>query len=192
MNDSFAKGATVYMHLTGPMGKHLLHAAQMQPGLEQPPTSNSGKLKLLDALLALIDSNKLSIAAMPQAASAKPEHKDTGNQQGGVAAPNPTAPAVAELPVSATGSRKLMFDGAGIDRAGGVVALTRVYLDGYNGFSPFIKYFPVPHASPCQMHSHQKKNRRQNGRRRTTETIGASGRMWHLRCAGRPMHCNRR
>ena len=27
VNDSFAKGATIYMHLTGPVGKHLLHAA---------------------------------------------------------------------------------------------------------------------------------------------------------------------
>ena len=115
----------------------------MQPGLEQPPTSNAGKLKLLDALLALIDSNKLSVAAKPQVASAKPEYMDTGNQQSSVAT-IPTAPTVAELPVSATRSRKLVFDGANIDKAGAVVALTRVYMDGHLGFYPFIKYFPVP------------------------------------------------
>jgi len=76
VNDSFAKGGIVYMHLTGPMGKHLLHAAQMQPGLEQPPNTNAGKLQLVDALVALIDSNKLSQVML----SAKPECMDTDQQ----------------------------------------------------------------------------------------------------------------
>ncbi|DBA84413.1 hypothetical protein WJX77_008584 [Trebouxia sp. C0004] len=71
------------------------------------------------------------------------------------AAPSPapvpassTPPAVAELLVSATVSRKLVFDGVGIDKEGAVAALARVYLDGYLGFSPFIKYFPVPQCIP--------------------------------------------
>lgn len=50
--------------------------------------------------------------------------------------PNPAPPISITL-------NKLRFDGRSIDK-GGVVALTRVYLDGYLGFSPFIKYFPVP------------------------------------------------
>ncbi len=183
VNDSFAKGGTVYMHLTGPMGKHLLHAAQMQPGLEQPPSTSAGKLQLLNALLALINSNKLSGAAMPVASAdpaarvqrsqstAQPEYLDTdqqvlfatrisadplpygpGDWQGNVAAAHtiptaPIAPTVAEWPVSAAGSRPLVFDGANIDRAG-VPALTRVYLDGHMGLSPFINYFPVPACIP--------------------------------------------
>ena len=32
VNDSFGKGATVYMHLIGPMGKHLLHEARLYSG----------------------------------------------------------------------------------------------------------------------------------------------------------------
>ena len=161
VNDIFAKGATVYMHLIGPMGKRLLHAAQMQPGLEQPPTTNAGKLKLLDTLMALINSNQLCQLKL----SSDPEGMDTDQQtrfaqqinadplyvsarqwQGdvitGCKAPV-TPPVAGELPVSAAPSRKLGFDGSSMDSAG-ISALTGVYLDGYMGFSPFIKYFPVP------------------------------------------------
>ena len=148
VNDIFAKGATVYMHLIGPMGKHLLHAAQMQPGLEQPPTTNAGKLKLLDTLMALINSNMDTEQQMrfAQQISADPLPASAGEWQGDVTAAYKapvTPPAAAELPVSAATSRQLVFDGSSIDSAG-VSALTRVYLDGYMGFSPFVKYFPVP------------------------------------------------
>ena len=57
-------------------------------------------------------------------------------------------PTVAELPVSAVVSRNLVFDRASIDKAGGAAALIRVYLDGYLGFFPFIKYFPVQPCGP--------------------------------------------
>lgn len=137
VNDSFEKGATVYMHLTGPRGKYLLHEAQMQPGLEQPPTTNAGKLQLLDALMALINSNRFD-QMMP---TAKPEEWQ-GDDATAHKAPS-TPPMVAELPVSAAAPRKLGFDGSNIDRAG-VSALMRVYLDGHMGLTPFIKYFPVP------------------------------------------------
>lgn len=159
VKDIFAKGATVYMHLIGPMGKRLLHAAQMQPSLEQPPTTNAGKLKLSDTLMALINSNQLCQLKL----SSDPEGMDTDQQtqfaqqisadplyvsagQGdvitGCKAPV-TPPVAGELPVSAAPSRKLVFDGSSMDSAG-VSALTGMYLDGYMGFSPFIKYFPVP------------------------------------------------
>ena len=164
VNDIFAKGATVYMHLIGPMGKRLLHATQMQPGLEQPPTTNAGKLKLLDTLMDLINSNQLGQLKLP----AKPEGMDTDqqvlltiaitadplplswtNRQGDAAAAYKLiAPATPPLPTELPApSRKLVFDGASIDRAG-VPALMRVYLDGYMGFSPFIKYFHVPSVIP--------------------------------------------
>ena len=76
VNDNFAKRATVYMHLIGPRGKYLLHEAQMQPGMAQPPSDNAGKLRLLDALMALIGSNKFG----PVMPSAKPEDTDTDQQ----------------------------------------------------------------------------------------------------------------
>ena len=161
VNDTFAKGATVYMHLIGPMGKRLLHAAQMQPGLEQAPTTNAGKLKLVDTLMALINSNQLcqlKLSSDPegmdtdqqkqfaQQIRADPLYDSAGQWQGdvttGCKAPV-TPPVTGELPVSAAPSRKLVFDASSMDSAG-VSALTGVYLDGYMGFSPFIKYFPVP------------------------------------------------
>ena len=54
------------MHLTGVRGKYLLHAAQIQLGLEQAPSTNAGKLRLVDALMGLIKSNKLG-QVMPSA-----------------------------------------------------------------------------------------------------------------------------
>ncbi len=114
----------------------------------------------MDTLMDLINSNQLGQLKLP----AKPECMDTDQQvlfttaitadplpigpgewQGGAAAaykliaPS-TPPLPTELPAP---SRKLVFDAASIDRAG-VPALMRVYLDGYMGFSPFIKYFPAP------------------------------------------------
>lgn len=138
VNNSFEKGATVYMHLTGPRGKYLLHEAQMQPGLEQPPKTNAGKLQLVDALMALsLNSNKFD-QMIP---TAKPEERQDDDAT--VHKAPSTPPMVAELAVSAATPRKLVFDGANIDRAG-VSALLRVYLDGQ---SPFIKYFPVPSST---------------------------------------------
>lgn len=72
--------------------------------------------------------------------SAKPKHMDMGIQQGSVAA---LINAVAELPMSAAGSRKVGFDEVSIDKVEGLAALTQVYLDGYLGFSPFLKNFVV-------------------------------------------------
>ncbi|DBA66817.1 TPA: hypothetical protein ACH3X2_001953 [Trebouxia sp. C0005] len=43
VQDSFSTGAKVYMHLCGPSGKHLLHAAKMQPGHAKLPGNNAEK-----------------------------------------------------------------------------------------------------------------------------------------------------
>lgn len=164
MHNSFTIGAKVYLHLCGPHGKHLLHAAKMQPGLAKLPSNNAEKRQLLDTLVTLIDSNHHNAYVTPGPAT-RPENMDTDQQtlffqqisadplpvsagewQGNVTAackPPVTPPAAAELPVSLATSRKLVFDGSSIDSAG-VSALIRVYLDGYMGFSPFVKYFPVP------------------------------------------------
>lgn len=155
VHNSFTIGAKVYLHLCGPNGKHLLHAAKMQPDLAKLPSNNTEKRQLLDTLVTLIDSNHHNAYIMP-APAAKPENVDTDRQtlfcQQISADPLPvkaackapvTPPAAAELPVSAATYRKLVFDGSSIDSAG-VSALIRVYLDGYIRFSPFIKYFPVP------------------------------------------------
>lgn len=152
------------MHLCGPNGKHLLHAAKMQPGLAKLPNNNAEKRQLLDTLVTLIDSNHHNAYVMLGPA-AKPENIDTDQQtlfaqqisadplpvsagewQGNIIAACKapvTPPVTAELPVSAATTRKLVFDGSSIDSTG-VLALIKVYLDGYMGFYPFIKYFPVP------------------------------------------------
>ena len=167
MRESFTTGAKVYLHLCGPNGKHLLHAAKMQPGLAKLPSNNTEKRQLVDTLVTLIDSNHHNAYVMPGPAG-KPENVDidqqtllcqqisadplpvsAGELQGNVtmACKAPvTPPAAAELAVSVATSRKLVFDGSNIDSAG-VSALIRVYLDGYMGFSPFIKYFSVPSAT---------------------------------------------
>lgn len=85
----------------------------------------------------MINSNRFD-QMMP---TAKPEERQ-GDDATVHNAPS-TPPMVAELSVSAATPRKLVFDGANIDRAG-VSALMRVYLDGQ---SPFIKYFPVPSST---------------------------------------------
>ena len=141
VNDTFAKGATVYMHLIGPMGKRLLHAAQMQPGLEQAPTTNAGKLKLVDTLVTLIDSNQHHAYVMPGPA-AKPETSASEDPVAAAADRPPTPQANDAPPASAMLPRKLVFDGASIDKAG-IQLLMRVYLDGCDNLPPFIKYFPV-------------------------------------------------
>ncbi|KAL3144514.1 hypothetical protein ABBQ32_004248 [Trebouxia sp. C0010 RCD-2024] len=63
VHDSFRKGSIVYSHLCGPMGKHLLHAAQSQPGLDSVPKflgDNADKLRLLDTLVAIVGSKRFS------------------------------------------------------------------------------------------------------------------------------------
>ena len=64
------------------------------------------------------------------------------------AADRPPTPQANDAPLaSATLPRKLVFDGASIDKAG-IQTLMRVYLDGYGNFPPFIHYFPVPSSTP--------------------------------------------
>ncbi|DBA88391.1 TPA: hypothetical protein ACH3X2_004885 [Trebouxia sp. C0005] len=79
VRDSFTTGAKVYLHLCGPNGKHLLHAAKMQPGLAKLPSNNAEKRQLLGTLVTLIDSNHHNAYVMPGPA-AKPEDMDTEHQ----------------------------------------------------------------------------------------------------------------
>lgn len=142
MQDSFSTGAKVYKHLCGPRGKDLLHAASMQPGHAKVPSNNAQKRQLLDTLVALIDSNHHNANVMPGPA-AKPESSATEDPVA-AAADRPSTPQPHDAPpASVMLPRKLVFDGSSIDSAG-VSALIGVYLDGYMGFSPFTKYFPVP------------------------------------------------
>ena len=50
------------------------------------------------------------------------------------------------MPISVAAPRKLQIDVASFDQAGGLATLMQVYLDGYKGLVPFIKYFPIPIA----------------------------------------------
>lgn len=142
MHNSFTTGAKVYLHLCGPSGKHLLHAAKMQPGLAKLPSNNAKKCQLLDTLLTLIDSNHHNAYVMPGPA-AKPEVSAIDDQVAAAADRPPTPQPHDTLTGSVMLPRTLVFDGSSIDSAG-VSALTGVCLDGYMGFPPFIKYFPVP------------------------------------------------
>lgn len=139
VHDSFSTGSTVYTHLCGPTGKHLLHAAKMQPGLAKLPSNNAEKRQLLDTLVTLINSNQHSAYLMPVPA-AKPEASASENPST-AAADRPSTPETDDAPpVSTMLPRKLVFDGKGIDLA----QLMRVYLDGFNRFPPFIRFFCVP------------------------------------------------
>ena len=114
----------------------------MQPGLAKLPSNNAKKCQLLDTLLTLIDSNHHNAYVMPGPA-AKPEVSAIDDQVAAAADRPPTPQPHDTLTVSVMLPRTLVFDGSSIDSAG-VSALTGVCLDGYMGFPPFIKYFPVP------------------------------------------------
>ena len=145
VQNSFSLGTKVYKHLCGPRGKDLLHAASMQPGHTTVPRNNAEKRRLLDTLVTLIDSNQHHAYVMPGPA-AKPETSASEDPVAAAADRPPTPQANDAPPASAMLPRKLVFDGASIDKAG-IQLLMRVYLDGYANFPPFIKYFPVPPPS---------------------------------------------
>ena len=139
MHDSFSTGAKVYSHLCGPRGKDLLHAARMQPGHAKLPSTNAEKCQLLDVLITLIDSNQHHAYVMPGPA-AKPEAVASEDPPM-AAAERPRTPQTEDAhPAPAMSQRKLVFDGKGIVLA----QLMRVYLEGFNNFPPFIRFFPLP------------------------------------------------
>lgn len=140
VQDSFSRGSTVYTHLCGPDGKRLLHAAKLQPGMAQVPSNNAEKRQLMDTLLTLINNNQhVHLYGMP----GQPEASSSEQTVSAPAAGPSTPPPDAAQTVSVMLPRKLVFDGASIDKAG-IQLLARVYLDGFDRFPPFIKFFPVP------------------------------------------------
>ena len=140
-------GTKVYKHLCGPRGKDLLHAASMQPGHATIPSDNAEKRQLLETLVTLIDSNQHHAYVM-RGPTTKPEASASEDPVAAVADRPPTPQANDAPPASAMLPRKLVFDGASVDKAG-IQLLMRVYLDGYANFPPFIKYFPVlPPSTP--------------------------------------------
>ena len=140
VQNSFNLGAKVYMHLCGPRGKDLLHAAKMQPGHATLPSNNAEKRRLMDTLATLIDSNQHQAYVM-RAPAAKPESSASEHPLTAAAESRPaTPPAEDAPPTSAMLPRKLEFDGKGISLA----KLVTVYLDGYNRFPAFICFYPVP------------------------------------------------
>lgn len=146
VQNSFSVGTKVYKHLCGPRGKDLWHAASMHPG-HTTPSNNAEKRQLLDTLVTLIDSNQHHAYVMPGPA-AKPEASASGDPVVAAADRPPTPQANDAPPASAMLPRKLVFDGASIDKAG-IQSLMRVYLDGFANFPPFINYIPVlPSSTP--------------------------------------------
>ena len=142
VQDSFSRGSTVYTHLCTD-GKRLLHAAKLQPGLAKVPSNNAEKRQLMDTLLTLIQHNQHN---NPYGMPGQPAKPEASSSEQTVSAPA-AGPSTPPLDVAPTASvllpRKLVFDGASIDKAG-IALLARVYLDGFDRFPPFIKFFPVP------------------------------------------------
>lgn len=143
VQDSFSRGSTVYTHLCGPDGKCLLHAAKLQPGLAKVPSNNAEKRQLLDTLLTLINNNQHNNPYGMPGQPAKPEASSSEQTVSAPAAGPSTPPPDAAPIASVLLPRKLVFDGTSIDKAG-IPLLARVYLDGFDRFPPFIKFFPVP------------------------------------------------
>ena len=140
VQNSFDLGAKVYMHLCGPRGKDLLHAAKLQPGHAMLPSNNAEKRQLLDTLATLIDSNQHQAFVMPGPA-AKPEACAPEASVSAAAESRPATPPTEDAPpASVMLPRKLEFDGTSISLA----KLMTVYLDGYNRFPAFIRFYPVP------------------------------------------------
>ena len=139
VHDSFSTGAKVNMHLCGPRGKGLLHAARTQPGLDTVPSNNTQKRQLLNTLVTLIDSNQHHAYVMPGPA-AKPEATASEQPAAAVADRPGTPPTQEAPPASAMLPRQLVFDGKGISLA----QLMKVYLEDFNNFPLLIRFFPVP------------------------------------------------
>ncbi len=152
---NFAEGKVVYRRLGYEGATRLLDTVADRIGSEWVggsrgvPGNNAQKRQLMTALLQCIAEEENGRSA---AASAVTLAAASGPALAAAPSPAPvqassSPPTVAELPVSAMVSRKLVFDGASLDNWG-VAALIQVYLDGYLGFSPFIKYFPVHPFDP--------------------------------------------
>lgn len=138
VQNSFSTGAKVYLHLCGPRGKDLLHAAKSQPGHAKLPNNKAEKRQLLDTLVTLIDSNQHHAYVMPGPAA---NPKAPVSEHPVAADSGPSAPPTEDAPlVSAMLPRKLVFDGKCISLA----QLMKVYLEGFNNFPPFIRFSPVP------------------------------------------------
>lgn len=106
-----------------------------QGGSRGVPGNNAQKRQLMTALLQCIaeEDNPRSAAAPAQAVPFAPPLPPSSA---------PSCPALVSPLHTITVSQKLVIDGASLDAAG-VPALIKVYLDGYMGSSPFIRYYPV-------------------------------------------------
>lgn len=145
---TFAEGKVVYRRLCYEGATRLLDtvADRMRSDWEGDsrgvPGNKAQKRQLMTALLQCI--------AEEESAKPAPAPAPTAPLAASPASGSPGPALTTSLPtvtVSAAVSRKLVFYKASIDTAG-IAALLQVYLDGYSGFFPFIKYFPLPTCDP--------------------------------------------
>ena len=150
----FAEGKVVYRRLCYEGATRLLDTvadrvgSDWQGGSRGVPGNNAQKRQLMTALLQCIaeeDSARSAttpVQAVPLASPSPPPPTSPG--------PAPTSKPVTNtvfVSVTNTGFQKLVLDGASLDVAG-IAAWISVYLDGYSGSSPFIKYYPMLPSDP--------------------------------------------
>ena len=150
VSQKFAEGRVLYRRMCYEGATRLLDTvadrigSDWQGGSRGVPGNNAQKRQLMTALLQCIaeEESARSAASPAQAVPLAPPSPPSPASPG----PAPTSPLLTNT-VSAAVSKKLVIDGASLDAAG-ITAWINVYLDGYNGSSPFIKYYPMHPSDP--------------------------------------------